>query len=76
MGGRGTDLKKTGSSLCCLNNEGKTGHLTRTQKTAGPSEESMGNHPAWIVKCKFKDFRTTWRYVFNILLIYGLYCSY
>ena len=29
----------------------------------------MQNHPAWIVKCKFKDFRDTWRNVFNILLI-------
>ena len=51
------------------------GHLTRTQKAADPSEESMRNHPAWTVKCKFKDFRATWRYVFNILYIYGLYSS-
>ena len=29
----------------------------------------MQNLPAWIVKCKFKDFRATWRNVFNILLI-------
>ena len=45
-------------------------HLTRTQK-AGPREESVRNHPAWIVEWKFKDFRATWRYVLNILLIYG-----
>ena len=37
------------------------GHLSRTQKAAGPGEESMRNDPAWIVKCTFKDFRTTWR---------------
>ena len=34
------------------------GHLTRTHK-AGPNDESMRNHRAWIVKCKFKDFRAT-----------------
>ena len=39
--------------------------LARTQKAAGPSEESMWNHPARIVKCKFKDFLATWRYAFN-----------
>ena len=32
------------------------GHLTRTQKAADPSEESMQNHPAWIVKCKCRIF--------------------
>ena len=48
-----------------------SGHLTRTQEAADPSEESIRNHPAWIVKCKFKDFRASWRYAFNILLICG-----
>ena len=48
------------------------GHLTRTQKAEGSSEESMQNHSAWIVKCTFKDFGPTWRNV----LIYGLYSSY
>ena len=43
------------------------GHLTRTQNAAGPSEESMRNNPVWIVKCKFRDFRATWRYIFSIL---------
>lgn len=52
------------------------GHLTGPKKPASPSEESMRNHPACISKWKFKDFRATWRYVFNILLIYGLYSSY
>jgi len=42
------------------------GHLTRTQSAADPSEESMRNNPPWIVRWKFKDFRTTWRYAFNI----------
>ena len=28
------------------------GHLTRTQKAAGPSEESIRNHREWIVKYK------------------------
>ena len=51
-------------------------HLTRTQKAAGPSEESMRNHPAWIVKCTVKDVRATRRYVFNMLLICGLYSFY
>lgn len=32
------------------------GHLTKTQKAAGPSDQSLRNHPAWIIKCKFKDF--------------------
>ena len=27
----------------------------------------MPSQPALIVECKFKDFRATWRYVFNIL---------
>ena len=71
--------KKAGSSFCCLKNEAKKKfsgcHLTRTQKAAGPSEESMRNLPAWTVKCKFKDVRATRRYVFNILLICGLYSS-
>ena len=72
--------KKTGSCFYCSKNEPKKlsgGHLTRTQKAAGPSVESMRNHPVWIVKKrKFKDFRATWRYVFNILVIHGLYSSY
>jgi len=72
--------KKAGSSFCCLENEAKKNfsgcHLTRTQKAAGPSEESMRNHPAWIVKCTVKDVRATRRYVFNILLICGLYSFY
>ena len=46
--------------------------LTRTQKGAGLSDKSMRNHPAWIIKCKVKDFLANWRYAFNILgLIYG-----
>ena len=52
------------------------GHLTRDQKAAGPGEESMRNHPTWIVKCKLKNLRATWSYALNILLIYGLYSSY
>ena len=72
--------KKTGSCFYCLKNEPKKlsgGNLTSTQKAAGPSEESIRNHPVWIVKKrKFKDFRATWRYVFNILVIHGLYSSY
>ena len=40
------------------------GHRSRTQKATNPSEESMRNHPAWIITCKFKDFRATWRHVF------------
>ena len=51
-------------------------HLTRTQKPADPSEESMRNHLIWIARCKFKDFWATWRYAFNMLLIYDLYSSY
>ena len=43
------------------------GHLTRTQKAAGPSEESMRNHPAWIVKCKF---------IRILELVGGLYSTY
>ena len=50
--------------------------LTRTQKAAGPRDESTRNHPAWIVKCKVKDFLATWRYAFNMRLIYGLHLSY
>ena len=52
------------------------GHLSRTQNAAGPSEESMRNQSAWVVKCKCKDFRATWGYVFNIVFIYGLYSPY
>ena len=52
------------------------GHLTRTQKAAGPGEESTRDHPEWIVKCESRHFRATWRYVFKILLIYGFYSSY
>jgi len=52
------------------------GHLTRTQKAAGPLDESMPSHPAWIVKCKLKDFWAAWRYAFKMQLIYGLYFSY
>ena len=48
-------------------------YLNRTQKAVDPSEESKRDHPAWIVKCNFKDFRATWRYLVNILLIYSLY---
>ena len=75
----GIDKKKTRWSFYCLKNEAKNfsgSHPTKTQKAAAPSEESMRNHLAWIVKCKFKDFRTTWKYVFNMLLIYCLYSSY
>ena len=55
-----TDLKKKlDRSFIVLKSEARklqSRHLTRTQKAAGPSVGSMRNHPAWIVKCKFKDF--------------------
>ena len=69
--------KKTGSSFYCLKNEAKKLQpLTRTQKAAGPRDESTRDHPAWIVKCKVKDFWATWRYAFNMRLIYGPHFSY
>ena len=67
-------LRALGTKMKAKNFSGS--HLTRTKKAAGPKEGSMRNHPAWIVKWKFKDFRASWRYVFNIFLIYGLHSSY
>ena len=41
--------------------------LDRGVQIRGGSKSAVT--PAWIVKCKFQNFRPSWRYVFNIMLI-------
>ena len=67
-----TDLKKDRIELLFLKSGAKKisvsgGHLTGTQKASAPSEESMRNHRAWIVKCKFIKI---------LELVGGLYSTY
>ena len=49
------------------------GHLTRTNKAAGPSVESMASQAAWIIKCHLTDFLAFGSYVFDIL-VYSATC--
>ena len=66
--------KTTGSSCYCLTMSAAA--ILLGSKKLRVQVRSLRSHPAWIVKFKFKNFRSTWRYVFNILLMYGLYSSY